>query len=791
MKISLDWLRDFVEIHETPAFVAEALTGLGLEVEAVESYESVKGALAGVVVGKVESVAPHPDADRLRLCTVNVGAERPLSIVCGAPNVAEGQTVAVALVGTTLFPLGGEPITLKRSKIRGVESEGMICAEDELGLGTGHDGILVLSDEWAAGTPAAAALNVHTDTIFHIGLTPNRSDAISHYGVARDLAARLNREVKKPSELVKFPGRRPCPVPVNVVDKTRCPRYSGMTVDGVRVGPTPEKYRRRLEAVGQRSINCVVDATNYVMLEIGQPLHAFDRDKIRVGIFVETPASETIFKRLDGKTSVVGPEDLVIGDAEKPLCLAGVMGGENSGVTEATQNVFLESAYFAPSAIRKTVRRTQIHTETSYRFERGADPNLTVFALRRVAFLIQEWAGGKISDPEDQVFEDFSPRRIPDFRFEKVRRLIGDPEIDESDFIDTLGRLEIECVRSSSVSMAAKVPRYRVDVTRFQDLCEEYVRVKGLNRSPVGEEFTIHPAPPNEIYDFRHRLGDYLAADGFREIRTNSLIPLRKKESDSAAVVNAVSEDHAVLRKSLAYTSLEVLAYNQNRKAVAPKFFEIGKIYRKTPEKYEEETVLGLVVAGMTGREHWRTPPRETDFFVLKRAVERLFALVGVEAKYEGFTDEGEWAYGMKCATSNGTELGRFGALREAALKEHDAKGPVFFAQLSLETLKPVPYPPFQEIPKFPSVRRDLSLFVGEIAYAEIEKLVRSANPKLIKEIHLFDVYRPKDGSRPSYALSLTMWDEKKTLSDADADKTLQRAIEILENDGRVEVRKG
>ncbi len=790
MKISLDWLRDFVEIDEAPEFIADALTSVGLEVEAIEKYESVRGALAGVVVGKVESVDAHPGADRLRICSVNVGNEKPLSIVCGAPNVAAGQTVAVALVGTTLYPVDGPALTLKRSKIRGVESEGMICAEDELGLGTGHDGILVLDEHWPAGTPAATALNVYTDVVFHIGVTPNRSDALSHYGVARDLAAFLHRKIRKPTEIVEFAGDRPCPVPVKVVDRTRCLRYSGMTIDGVRVGPTPEKYRRRLEAVGQRSINCVVDATNYVMLEIGQPLHAFDRDKIRVGIVVQTPSAETIFKRLDGKTSVVGPEDLVIGDAHEPLCIAGVMGGENSGVTEATENVFLESAYFLPSAIRKTARRTQVHSETSYRFERGTDPAITVFALARVAWLVTQWAGGTVSDPDDQVFTDLTPKNI-EFDFERARRLIGDPNITDTDFIDVFSRLEIECRPADKGRIRAVVPRYRTDVTREQDLCEEFVRIWGINRSRVGEVFCIYPAAPNDVYDFRHRLADYLAADGFREIRTNSLIPARKKEADSAAVVNAVSEDHAVLRKSLVYTSLEVLAYNQNRKAVAPKFFEIGKIYRKNQDEYDEETVLGILVAGTSGPQHWKTPPRETDFFTLKRAVERLFALTAVVVKYETFAQEYEWEYGMKCVSADGSVLGRLGALRESALKEHEVRGPVFFAQIGLEKIKPAPYPVFQEIPKFPSVQRDLSLFVGDIAYAEIEKLVRSANPKLIKEVKLFDVYRPQDGGRPSYALSMTMWDEKKTLSDADADKTLQRAIEILEKDGRVEVRKG
>ncbi|MDW8333685.1 MAG: phenylalanine--tRNA ligase subunit beta [Bacteroidia bacterium] len=791
MKISLDWLRDFVEIDESPQTVADALTRIGLEVEGMQTYESVRGGLKGVVVGKVENVAAHPNADRLRVCTVNVGSERRLNIVCGAPNVAEGQNVPVALVGTTIYPVEGEPITLKRAKIRGVESEGMICAPDELGLQANHDGILVLNGNWAPGTPAAEALNVHSDVIFDVGITPNRGDALSHYGTARDLAALWNRELKRPTEIVRFSQKHPCPVKVEIKDRTRCPRYSSAVVEGVRVGVTPEKYRRRLEAVGQRSVNSVVDAANYVMMEIGQPLHVFDRDKIRGGcVVVSTCAETTEFKRLDGKTTVLGPEDLVIADAGGPICIAGVIGGANSAVDENTRNLFIESAYFLPSAIRKTARRTQIHTETTYRFERGGNPKITLFALARVVKLILDWSGGRFIGASDQKFDEFKPK-IVRFSFERVRRLVGDPNIEASEFVAVMRRLRIGCRLLDSDKIVARVPRYRTDVGECQDLCEEFVRIRGFDDLPARRAFTLYPAPANPIYDYRHRLGDYLAADGFREIRTNSLIPTRKKEQDSAAVINAVSEDHAVLRKSLVYTSLEVLAYNLNRKAVAPKFFEIGKIYRKNEKVFEEETVLGLLVAGATGREHWKVPARETDFFTLKRAVERLFALTGAWVRYEPFTDEDEWAYGMRCLSRSGELLGKFGALCERALAEHDLRLDVFFAQIRLDALGTGENPIYREIPKYPSVRRDLSLFVEGASYREIENMVRSAHPKWIKEVNLFDVYRPKDGGRVAYALSLIMWDENKTLSDTDADNVVRRAIETLEKDGRIEVRKG
>ena len=628
MDISYNWLKTYVTLTESPDEVAARLVSLGLEVEHTHLTGGSAHAFDGIVVGEVLSAVQHPNADRLRVCMVNLGQGDPVQIVCGAPNVAAGQKVPVATVGSTVHPTEGEPLKIKKGKIRGEESNGMICAEDELGIGTSHDGILVLDPALVPGTPFIQTLQQDTDAVFEIGLTPNRVDAASHYGVARDLAASYGTQARLP-EITVTPGAEPGPVTVSVLDPERCQRYTSLYISGVTVQESPEWLKKRLESIGLRPRNNVVDITNFVLHECGQPLHAFDAAHLSGGrIIVRTPDADEEFVTLDGTTRILrAGEDLVICDAHKPVCIAGVMGGQNSGVTETTTNIFLESAYFSPSTVRKTARRLGISSDSSFRFERGADPNMTQYAALRAASLIVELAGGTVSAVSDWKTKDFAPHEVT-ISLNKLRIIIGKALSDEQ-ILGILHGLEIE-TSGEGDTITCLVPAYRVDVTRAQDIAEEVLRVYGYNNVEIPSslhhtlDFDQHADP----FGLRQRYCDFLSATGYYEVLNNSLIPGAWGGEKAVPLQNPLSEELNVMRTSLVPGLLETLAFNQNRQAADLKLYEYGKTYHRTANGHDEQEWIVLAVAGNQHAPHWGSKPGKSSLFTLTREVERLMSWV-------------------------------------------------------------------------------------------------------------------------------------------------------------------
>lgn len=798
MKISLNWLRDHLPLPESPQAIADRLTAVGLEVEDVSAYESVPGSLAGLVVGKVLSCVPHPGADRLKVCQVDVGGAEPSQIVCGAPNVAEGQLVPVATPGAKLYPTEGEPFEIKRSKIRGEVSLGMICAEDEIGLGKSHEGILVLETDAAPGAPLDEVMDVYTDTIFEIGLTPNRTDAMSHYGVARDLAAATARKVSLPALAEHAAAAAPCPVEISLEAPERCPRYSGMAIRGVKVGESPDWLKRRLLAVGQRPINNIVDATNYVMLEIGQPLHAFDLSTIGGGkIVVRESGKQQKFVTLDEQERQLEAEDLLICDAERPLVVAGVMGGLNSGVTDATTDIFLESAYFAPTGIRRTSSRLGLFSETAYRFSRGCDPNITVYALERAADLVTELAGGTRTEINDEAAERF-PHFEVKFSYAKANELFG-MTIPREEINEILERLDIVVLSKNPDADDVKlhVPRYRTDVRRMQDVAEEVLRIYGYDRVPAAPAFRFAPANENKdaAYEWQEEILNRLSAAGCREIRTNSLLASSYATETSVNMLNPLSEENAVLRETMLPSGLDVVAWNLNRQQENLKLYELGKVFRKTEDGgYEERKKLAFYLTGAASAERWRDKSKPVDLFDLKAILGRLQVWTG-QTFAEGPLpeDEKELAYGETLSLGK-KPLGKFGAVRPQTLKQFGIRQLVFYAELDWELLLAAQNfapPKYAPLPRFPEVRRDLSMLIdASVSYREIEQIIRKSNPKLVKSVSLFDVYQPEGESRRSYALAVILQDEQKTLAEKPIAKAMDKIIAALEKDGRVEVRK-
>lgn len=801
MKISWSWLQDYITAPAPLEQVAHRLTLAGLEVEGIHPYEQVRGSLAGVVVGRVLTVAPHPNADRLRVTTVDVGAAEAAHIVCGAPNVAVGQTVLVALPGTTIYPTVGEPLTLKEAKIRGERSQGMICADDELGLGTSHDGIRVLEKEFTPGTPAAEALGLVHDQVIEIGLTPNRTDALSHVGVARDLAAIYRTEHRTPSAAIVASG--PCPVQVKVESPTACPRYSARVVRGVKVGPSPDWLRHRLQAIGQRSINNVVDATNYVMHELGQPLHAFDLATIGGGqIMVRTGTAGEAFTLLDGQTATLAATDLLICDATRPLVIAGVKGGLNSGVTEATTDLLLESACFDPATVRATKRRLDLHTDSAYRFERGTDPNATLAALDRVTQLIVELCGGTPTEATDVSAGPFAPAEVS-LTYAYLDAIIGQP-IAPDEVDDILTRLGIAVTRSGD-ALTCRVPRFKADVRGPQDIAEEVLRIYGMNQVPIPTKLnaSLSFRPPSLEGRLDDRVADLLAGAGWREVWTNALTAHRHTPDAASPVriLNPLSEELDTLRTSLLPSALEVVAWNLNRQAQGLQLFEVGKVYATAADArapYTEARRLMLVAAGATAPADWQRPTSAADLFTIKGAVHRLLQRLPLPPLAEqALADDAELAYGFALLHGK-VALGRYGVVRADVAKRFDVTALVAYAELDLEALERLadqPAPTYAELPKAPLVRRDLAMFVPEgVSWAQIREVVMKSNPKLIREVVPFDVYRPKAGAaeaRPSYALTLALQDPEQTLTDATVEGTMSRVMQLLEKELGVEIRRG
>jgi len=808
MKISYNWLKQFLKLDWEAEKTGELLTNLGLEVEGITQFESIPGALEGIVIGHVLNCVKHPDADRLKLTTVDIGLEKPVQIVCGAPNVAEGQMVPVATIGSKLYPSDGKPLLIKKGKIRGVESHGMICAEDELGLGESHDGIMVLSEALQPGTACSEVFEIEKDEIFEIGLTPNRADAMSHHGVARDLKAGLNQrdiqtELITPSASNFNVENRSLKIDVEVENNDLAPRYCGVTLSNLIVQSSPDWLKNRLRAIGLSPINNVVDATNYVLHELGQPLHAFDADRITgKKIVVKTLPSGTKFMTLDGEERILHEEDLMICDDEKPMCIAGVFGGINTGVTENTKSIFLESAYFDPVSIRKTAKRHGLNTDASFRFERGVDINNTEYCLRRAALLIREIAGGDITS--DVV--DLYPRKKDDYQvflsFERINTLIGQ-KIPADTIKSILASLDIQVKNSTESGLGLLIPFYRVDVQREVDVIEEILRVYGYNNIDFKEKLNASIATSTRFEDHKLQklIGDMLASRGFYEIMTNSLTsPNYNKllgansEESGVAILNPLSIDLSVLRQSMLFSALETVAYNINRKKQNLNFFEFGKTYQSSQSEYIETKHLSLIVTGTRNENSWISPSKPTDFYFLKAAVELVLARLGI-TNYEYFSKQNDIFLDSLSLKKNKTELVSFGMVQKTILKEFDIKQEVFYADFNWGALSEIIRENkiiFENIPRFPEVKRDLALLLDKgITFDEIQAIAYDTERNLLKSITLFDVYTGKNlpPEKKSYAVGFTIGDARKTLTDKQIDKIMKKLQQRFEKELGAELR--
>jgi len=808
MKISYNWLKQFIKIDWTPEQTSELLTDLGLEVEGLDTYQSVKGGLQGVVVGEVLTCEQHSNADKLKVTTVNIGGEFPVQIVCGAPNVAAGQKVPVATIGTTLYTEEGEAWTIKKGKIRGEESFGMICAEDELGLGKSHDGIMVLDNDTVVGTACADLFNIENDQVFEIGLTPNRADAMSHFGTARDLKAGLQRkdiylELITPSASAFHVDSRSLKIDVDVKNQELAPRYCGLTVSGVKVGDSPSWLQHRLKAIGLSPINNIVDATNYVLHELGQPLHAFDADKISDNkIEVKTVAKGTKFTTLDGVERELHEDDLMICDTEKPLCIAGVFGGLDSGVSKTTKNIFLESAYFNPVSVRKTAKRHALNTDASFRFERGIDPNITEYALKRAALLIQEVAGGEItsdiSDSYSNKIEDFQVH----ITFEKVTKLIGQ-EIPKETIKEILSSLEIKVNNVTETGLGLTIPAYRNDVQREADVIEEILRVYGYNNIKTTTKLnaSISNSSKFEDYKLQNVVGNQLVAQGFYEIMANSLttpnyIALSDllKEEHNITMLNPLSNDLSVMRQSLLFSGLEAVSYNINRRRSDLKFFEFGKTYHDYNGTREEYKHLTFFVTGNKTQENWASAQHKGDFFYLKGTIEGVLARLGISryrtipTKNDVFTEGVQYSQGK-------TVLVEFGIVKTKTTKHFDISQAVLFADFNWDNIIEVAKHnkiKFTAIPKYPEVRRDFALLLEDkITFEDIYTIAKQTEKQLLKNVNLFDVYQGKNlpNGKKSYAVSFMFQDEHKTLTDKVVDKIMNKLQNNFESKLGAELR--
>jgi len=798
MNISDKWLRTHIETVLSADEIGEVLTNIGLEVEGINKYESVKGSLVGVVVGKVLSCQKHPNADKLKLTKVDVGGEIPLHIVCGAPNVAEGQMVAVATIGTVIYLKTGESFTISRSKIRGEISEGMLCSEEELNLGEGKDGIMILPSDYAIGKPLSEYIKVEQDKIYEIGLTPNRSDAMSHYGVARDLSAYLSfNNIKSRFNQFSVPNissEDEHDFKLIVEDENLCPRYLGAIIEGVRVEDSPEWLKNKLKSIGVGTINNIVDVTNYVLHSYGQPLHAFDADKI-IGkvVRVGTVKSGTKFKALDDSQYILNGSELIIKDAENtPMCIAGVFGGKDSGVSPNTNSVFLESAYFDPVAVRKSAKSCNISTDASFRFERGVDPNFTKNALLIAIELIQNISGGKL---KGEILE-FYPKKIESFkvslRFSKVKEIIG-VKIDNNSIKKILKSLEIEILSENDETLEISVPPYRADVKREIDVIEEILRIYGYNRVESHSKIEFTPAKVNDQNSLENYWARVLQANGFNEVMNNSLTSSKYKNEQTVSLLNPLSGELSSMRQSLLDGLLQNVDYNIKRKNPDTKFFEFGKIYSKT-EKYHERRQLALIVSGNDCSENWLISKSPTNFFILKGYVEQLlskFRLSTTERPIERddrFSDGVEIIYEDKI-------LAKIGIPTKKNLMDADIEANVFYAEIELENcleLENTNNFKFKNIPKFNKVRRDLALLLDKsVSYSDIFEISKNIST-YVKKIQLFDVFEGKNlpEGKKSYALSFELLNEEKTLEDSEINSIMNEFIKIYQKKFGAELRK-
>lgn len=820
MNISYKWLKRYIDFDFSPKELAAVLTSVGLECDTVEEVESIRGGLRGVVIGKVLTCVDHSDSDHLHITTVDLGGEHPEQIVCGAPNVAVGQTVVVATVGTTLY-FGDKEVKIKKSKIRGVESMGMICAEDELGLGNSHDGIIVISEDVRPGTPAAEYFNVESDYCLEVELTPNRVDAASHYGVARDLKAKqwceaklggkdmAVPEISVPDVSAFSPDRCDGATKISVEDTEGCPRYSGVTIRGVEVRESPDWLKSLLVSAGQRPINNIVDITNFVLLGIGQPLHCFDLDKVAgEEIRVRTCPEGTKFTTLDGVERTLSEADLMICDAEKPMCIAGVFGGLDSGVTAQTKSVFIESAYFNPTRVRRTARRHGLSTDASFRYERGTDPNITVYAARLAAILIRELAGGEICGDVGDIYPHPVLPAEFDFSLDYCNRLIG-KEIPRDVVFTILRALEIAVEQTDDEDVLhLKVPTYRVDVYRPCDIVEEILRIYGYNNVEIFTEAHVNQSQRTDVdfsNDLQQLIAEQLTGQGFCEILNNSLssqsyyaeselLPLDK----CVRVMNPLSGDLSVMRQTLLYGGLESVAHNVNRKATDLKLYEFGNIYFRDPAKestkerplapYSERAALGLWMTGANITASWNVKAAEVTVYDLKAVVENLFRRLGVSTSALQQKQGSDEIFSAKLdiASRSGKHICSFGLLRHALTHKFGIEQDLVYAEIdwdSLYRLVAKNRVTFSEIPRTQPVERDLALLVDKsMRFADIEAAIRGAERKLLRDVRLFDVYEGKNlpAGKKSYAVSMQLQDDEKTLNDKQIDAVMAKIIKAV-----------
>jgi len=802
MRISYNWLKQFIKTELKSEEIANILTDLGLEVEGIDTFESLKGGLQGVVVGHVLTCEKHPDADKLKITTVDLGdGNAPVQIVCGAPNIATGQKVPVATIGTKLYDKEGNELEIKKSKIRGQESHGMICSEYELGLSESQNGIMILAEDLKTGTPASKVFNIECDKVFEIGLTPNRADAMSHMGVARDLRAGLlqkgtTSELMTPSVSKFKVEKRILKIDVKLENDKLVPRYCGVTISGITVKPSPSWLQNRLKSIGLTPKNNVVDVTNYVLHELGQPLHAFDASQIKGNkVIVKTVAAGTKFTTLDDVERTLHEEDLMICDESGPICIAGVFGGKTSGVSESTQAIFLESAYFNPVSVRKTAKRHMLSTDASFRFERGINPTITEYALKRAALLIQEVAGGEITS--DIV--DIYPKKIEDFsvfiHFNKVNKIIGE-EIKPETIKKILASLDIKVVSISDAGLGLVIPSYRVDVTREIDVIEEILRVYGYNniKIPAKLNATISNSLRTEEFNVQNSIANQLCSLGFNEMMANSLttpdyakLSENLKEEFNVLIFNPLSNDLSAMRQSLLFSALEAISFNINRKRGDLKFFEFGKTYHKLPASYDEEKHLTLTVTGNRSNETWLKLEEKSDFFLLKGYVLSVLVRLGLDKKIASLPFENDvFAEGLALAIGKEIIV-EFGSIKKSILKHFDIKQEVLYADYNWGKIQKYISNKikFENIPKYPEVRRDFALLVDEnVQFEQIFNIAKQTEKVLLKDVNLFDVYQGNNlpEGKKSYAISFILQDDSKTLTDSQIDKIMSKLQSNFEN---------
>jgi phenylalanyl-tRNA synthetase beta chain len=810
MKISYNWLKTYIDTDLSAERMAEILTDTGLEVEGLEKVETIKGGLAGVVIGKVLTKEKHADADRLNVTTVDVGTGEPLQIVCGAPNVDINQHVVVATVGTTLYPNPEEAFKIKKSKIRGVESFGMICAEDELGLGQSHDGIMVLEDEPQVGTAASEYFDIEDDYLIEIGLTPNRADAMGHIGVARDLKAYLNYHekanvrLKLPQYEPKTAGLSPFSLNISVEDESGAPRYAGAVIKDLVVADSPEWLQNRLRVIGLSPINNLVDITNYVLHETGCPLHAFDLDKVKGDIIVRRAKTGEKLTTLDGEERELSEEDLMICNAREPMCIAGVFGGLDSGVQDETTSIFLEAAYFNPVSVRKTAKRHGLNTDSSFRFERGVDPEFIITARNRAIELILEIAGGELVEVMDQYPNPIVANEVV-FSFDRCRKLCG-VDISDEDMTTILEELDIHMVSDSEEEVVLKIPTYRVDVTREADVIEEVLRIFGFNQvrlpDKLNASLTFQQKPDREkLYQIAANL---LADNGFNEIMNNSLTSSaywdQIKSNDfspeeDVRLLNPLSNELDVMRQTMIFGGLKSIAHNQNRQAPDLKLFELGNCYHKTGSGYSQNTKLAIWMTGAKHQENWATASQPSDFFTLKGTVVAVLEKLGIykNPKTEVLSNDLlEDGYVIKIANK---EIAQLGWIKSNVAKTFGVKSVVFYAEFDWDQViasSIMNKIQFQPLPKTQFMRRDFSLLLDKsVRFEEIETIARKADQKILKEVGLFDVYEGKNlpEGKKSYAVSFIFQDTEKTLKDKQIDAIMDKIRGQLEKQLKAELR--